>query len=470
MLIRALFLVLTLLFNPFSNAQGKSNELSPEHLLQKLIRFQSVSGKELDVSLYLLDLCRENGLHTEILAANDSAYNFSASLYPLDLNKPNVLLISHLDVVPVVDPKFWRHPPYSGKLIGDTIWGRGAIDCKGLAVMQLMALFELISLSKTSNLPYNVTFLGLCGEESSNPDGAAYVVGTYLTRLNPVVVFGEGGSGLTHLVPSKPDLQVFGISIAEKSSLWLKLKAQKKTHGHGAVPPDLYANKRLVKSLISLMNQKREVKFSKISRQMFRDLGNMEGGAKGFVIKHINWFIFWPFVKKYFRDGEIFHVLVENTFVITDIATINSGTANQISEGAYAILDCRLLPGTDSKKFIRRVQFAVGLKVEIEVLAESPNTAASKPDVFFEAMQEALKKVYPGSISTPILFPASTDNNFFRKYQIPTFGIIPAVFTRQELEGVHGDNEYLSKQNLYKGIDTYRYFLKHIETQLKNPE
>lgn len=442
---------------------AQQEDIAPEKLLQTLIRFQSESGSEKEVANYLLDFCQQKGLYTEKLSVNDSALNFSASLYPLERNKPNILLISHLDVVPVNDDKPWRHAPFSGDLYGDSIWGRGAIDCKGLAVMQLVAILNQVESAKKQDLPYNITFLGLTGEESSNPDGAAFVVSNYLSRLNPCVVFGEGGSGLTHLVPSKPDLEVFGISIAEKSSLWLKLKVQKKTHGHGAVPPDLYANKRLVKSLINLLDQKREVKFSKISRQMFRDLGEMEGGARGFVIKHINWLVFWPFVKKYFRDGEIFHVLVENTFVITEIATMNSGTANQISDGAYAILDCRLLPGTDTKKFIRRVQFAVGLKVDVEILAESPNTGASKPDYFFKTMQDALKEVYPGSISTPILFPASTDNNFFRMNNIPTFGIIPAVFTRVELEGVHGDNEYLSRQNLKKGIETYRIFLTKIQ-------
>lgn len=437
----------------------------PEELLQELIRFRSYSGKERELGVYLHNFCREAGLHTQEFTAIDGSYNFTASLYPLAQQKPNLILTSHLDVVQAPDSLQWRHPPFAGLIVNDTVFGRGAIDCLGLAVMQIYSILSFSEEAKTGNLPYNFTFLGVSGEEMNSAYGAKFMIDNYLPLLNPVVVFGEGGSGLTNLVPSRPEMEIFGISIAEKSSLWLRLEVNKKTHGHGAVPPDLYANKRLLKSLINLLDQKREIKFSKLSRKMFRELGKLEGGAKGFVIKHINWIIFWPFVKKYFREGEIFNVLVENTFVITELGTINSKASNQIASGAFAVLDCRLLPGTDVKKFIRRVQFAVGSKVDINVISESPNSPPSEITPYFERMQQALQTVYPQSFATPFLFPASTDNNFFRLAGIPTYGVIPCVLSRNALEGVHGTNEYLPVKELYKGIEAYISFLK-LNTQL----
>lgn len=437
--------------------------------LSRFIQKESISGDEFAAGQFLLEHCQQFGLYTERLGNPDSAFNFAASLYPLSSNKPNIVLLNHLDVVPITDEKAWKYPAFSGTVSGDTIWGRGAIDCKGLAVMQLYALQQFVRRSKTENFPYNVTMLSVSGEETGNPFGAAHLVETELKKLNPVVVFGEGGSGLRNLVPSRPELPVFGISVAEKSSLWLKLVARKKTHGHGAVPPDLYANKRLVKALIKILDQKREVKFNRTSRQMFRTLGKLEGGLKGFVIKHINWIIFWPFVKKYFRPGEIFQVLVSNTFVITDINTMNGGSANQISDEAYAVLDCRLLPGEKSKRFIRKLRITTGQKVEIRTLSESPNTPGSPITPYFEMMQEALESTYPGSVSSPILFPASTDNNFFRRKGIPTYGIIPAIFDQEALGGVHGANEYLLREQLFKGIDTYWNFIQKCMQQKAVP-
>ncbi len=453
------FLCIAALFISLISLGQEKKLPAPEKLLQELVQFRSYPGQEEKLGLYLEQFCRDAGLHTEIFYAPNGSFNFTASLYPLELNKENIILTSHLDVVQA-DSTAWSHDPFAGKIVNDTIFGRGTIDCLGLAVMQVYSLIALTDEAKKQNLPYNVTFLGVSGEEVNSIYGAKYITDNHLALLNPVVVFGEGGSGLSNLVPSKPSKEVFGISVAEKSSLWLRLEVNKKTHGHGAVPPDLYANKRLLKSLINLMDQKKELKFSKLSRKMFRELGKLEGGAKGFVIKHINWSIFWPFVKKYFREGEIFNVLVENTFVITEIGTIDAKASNQIASGAYAVLDCRLLPGTDIKKFIRRVQFAVGMKVDITIISESPNSEPSEITPYFERMKEALQTIYPESFATPILFPASTDNNFFRLENIPTYGIIPCVLSRNSLEGVHGSNEYLPVKDLKKGIQAYAYFLR----------
>ncbi|MGV3629691.1 MAG: M20/M25/M40 family metallo-hydrolase [Bacteroidota bacterium] len=449
--------VLFLLFHSFGQ-EAPARE--PEKLLQDLIRFRSYSGKEKELGIYLQDFCAKAGLYTKEFYALDGSYNFTASLYPLEQKKGNIILTSHLDVVQASDSMLWKHKPFAGKIVNDTIYGRGTIDCLGLAVMQIYSLLALVDEAKNNNLPYNVTFLGVSGEEMNSAYGAKFMVDNHLALLNPVAVFGEGGSGLTQLVPSNPGKEVFGISVAEKSSLWLRLEVNKKTHGHGAVPPDLYANKRLLKSLINLMDQKKELKFSKLSRKMFRELGKLEGGVKGFVIKHINWSIFWPFVKKYFREGEIFNVLVENTFVISEIGTIDAKASNQIASGAFAILDCRLLPGTDVKKFIRRVQFAVGMKVDVSIISESPNSSPSEITPYFERMQQALQTVYPESFATPFLFPASTDNNYFRLANIPTYGIIPCVLSRASMEGVHGTNEYLPVKDLKKGIEAYGTFLR----------
>jgi acetylornithine deacetylase/succinyl-diaminopimelate desuccinylase-like protein len=450
-------------FSQVEKKPRKISKLSPEIILQELIKFESISGQEKDIIFYLEKFAKDNGLYTDIFSKDNQIFNLTASLYPLNLNKPNIIFLSHLDVVPANDVENWKNNPFKGQIIKDTVHGRGSIDCKGLAVMQLFSIIDFVSLSKTQDLPYNITFLGVSEEESGGELGAKFMVQNYLKALNPVVVFGEGGSGMNNLVPSYPNQEVFGISVAEKSSLWLKLDVNKKGSGHSAVPYDLYANKRLIKSLINLLDQKREVKFSKLSRQMFKDLGKMEGGFRGFVIKHINWIVFWPFVKKYFREGEIFNVLVNNTFVITDMGTLNSDAVNQIGKGAYAILDCRLLPGTDKKKFIRRVQFAVGLKVDITVISESPNTPASPINDFFHQMKYALNVTYPGSTSSPILFPASTDNNYFRQYKIPTYGIIPCVIDRDALDGIHGVNEYLPVKSLYSGIQTYKTFIHKVQ-------
>ena len=95
----------------FSTAQT----ISPEQFLSEIIQIPSVSGNERKVAEKIIEFCRTQELYVEVFSKEDSSYNFSASLYPLSANKPNILLLSHLDVVPATDSAFWEYPPFSGK-------------------------------------------------------------------------------------------------------------------------------------------------------------------------------------------------------------------------------------------------------------------------------------------------------------------------------------------------------------------
>ena len=220
----------------------------------------------------------------------------------------------------------------------------------------------------------------------------------------------------------------------------------------------------MIKILINLLDEKRKIRFNPLVMEMFDDLGRMEGGSRGFFIKHINWNILWPFVKKYFRTGEPFSVLVQNTFTITQIES-SADASNQISDKAFAVLDCRLLPGTDVDKFIKRLKRAAGHKVTVTVIAESPSSDPSYITSYFTQMENAIKEVYPGSEVVPILFPASTDNNYFRQKGIPTYGIVPARLNAELLESVHNNNERICLKDLDKGIEVYKLMLKFITSR-----
>lgn len=57
-------------------------------------------------------------------------------------NQPALILLHHIDVVPV-DRKYWDMPPLSGEIRGDCIYGRSAIDTKGLGIPQLSSFLAL---------------------------------------------------------------------------------------------------------------------------------------------------------------------------------------------------------------------------------------------------------------------------------------------------------------------------------------
>jgi carboxypeptidase PM20D1 len=447
------FLVLSMLFGATVFAQEKTN-LLPERFLSQLIQVPSISGNEKEVAGMLYEEASKYPFHLYWFNGADTAWNLCVSLYPLELGKPNVVFLNHLDVVPPGEAEGWTKPPFSGIIEEGKVYGRGAIDCKGLAVMQLYALMAFKDSIKTADLSHNYSILFVSGEESGGERGTQYVVSKYLELLNPVAVFGEGGSGISNPLEGITSPDLYGVSLAEKSALWLQLEVEQKSSGHGAVPPSLYANKRLIRYLTRLMDQPRQPHFDPLTLDMFKSMGKYIGGTRGFFVRHVNWMVMWPFVKKYFEEGEIFHPFAFNTFVITQLSSGQS-VKNQIGNKAIAVLDCRLLPGEETEKFINKLRRLSNQKLKIKILEASPASKPSARTVYYEAFKKAIQYQNPTGTVIPYLFPASTDNNIFRVKGIPVYGCIPAVFTQEEISSVHNVDEQIRITSLYEGIKVY---------------
>ena len=73
-------------------------------------------------------------------------------------------IIGHLDVVP--EGEGWKYPAYSGVIVDDEIWGRGAWDDKGPVVVSIYAIKALMD----SGFKFNkrVRLIFGCNEESGS--------------------------------------------------------------------------------------------------------------------------------------------------------------------------------------------------------------------------------------------------------------------------------------------------------------
>ncbi len=444
---------------------GKAQEAA--ELLSALIKIPSVSGKEKPALIFLEAICKLKGLNIKTFSNSDSTYNFSASILPLSDNKPNIVFLNHLDVVAVDDIKDWRKPPYSGIIENDTLWGRGAIDMKGMAIVQLMAILKLKENIDLNKLKYNVTLLCVSGEETGGTNGAKIVCDNYLKELNPAVVFGEGGAGLQNVIPGNNKQKVFFVSLAEKKSLWIKIEAKIRPHGHASVPSGKSANKIILRAINKVENNDSKIKFDQTTKTAFKKLGKLVPGFKGFILGHVNWWIFRPFRRKVLTANELFLPMVQNTFQLTSIQN-PPGALNQIPGISAAFFDCRLLPRFNEKPFtIKRLMRVLDPRIKLTVLEESPEAEPTKPDKFFDHINDAIKLTYPGAEVIPFLFLASSDNSYFRNKNIPTYGIMPFELNADLMQTVHGCNERIPLTALKNGINTYYTFLTQVHENEK---
>jgi len=105
----------------------------PVDLLRELIAIPSTSGAEGPVADRVLAECVALG----IPAAREPSGTILGTLGSGSLN---VVYDAHMDTVGPGEPPSWPHGPYSGKVAGGKIWGRGACDNKGALAAMLCGL------------------------------------------------------------------------------------------------------------------------------------------------------------------------------------------------------------------------------------------------------------------------------------------------------------------------------------------
>jgi acetylornithine deacetylase/succinyl-diaminopimelate desuccinylase-like protein len=84
-----------------------------------------------------------------------------------------LMLNHHMDVV-AADPAQWTYPPFSGAVADGFVWGRGTIDTKGLGIIFLIALDQLLTEGARFRRP--IVFTAVPDEELGGKNGMSWLV------------------------------------------------------------------------------------------------------------------------------------------------------------------------------------------------------------------------------------------------------------------------------------------------------
>lgn len=420
-------------------------------LLSTYIRYPSVSGSEAEAVDYFQNLCRDRGLYIFEMNAPDGSRNFVASIFPLSSGKPNYIFLNHADVVDVPAAGEWKYPPFEGVISEGQVWGRGAYDNKGAAIVQLQAILQMTERARAENWPVNFSLLCMSGEEVFSSGGARFVADNHIDILNPAAFFGEGPAGLQGVVPRKTEDKIFSVALAHKRALWLKLRLAYESSGHGSTPPLHYPNKDMVAAVNRVLGSKEKLQFNELNTTILHLLGDMEGGTKGFFLKNIH--LLTPVARSIIRKNPLYLSFFANTVSLTRIQ--NEGLShNVIPNEVVALLDCRLLPGIKTEDFINKIKKQLKNKnITIEVVLETPDALPTKPDVFlYSSIENAIHSVYSDARVAPMMLQATIDSNFFREKGYPVYCFVPILLTPQILRTVHAINERVPIVALENGI------------------
>jgi acetylornithine deacetylase/succinyl-diaminopimelate desuccinylase-like protein len=149
-----------------------------------------------------------------------------------------------------------------------------------------------------------------------------------------------------------------------------------------------------------------------------------------------------------------------NLFLDTvQVTVVQAGERiNVIPDRASARLDIRLLPDTDSARFLAEIKKALGPELEVEVLATAPPSFPSPASGrAYAALEKALGVEGP---VVPTFIPGFTDSRYFRERRVAAYGIAPFRLSPEESSGIHAKDERISLAELDRGVERMRKILR----------
>ena len=403
-------------------------------LLREYLRIDTSNppGNESRAVEFLAALLRDEGIPFETAESAPGRGNLVATTGP---GEGRVCLLNHTDVVPV-ERQFWDVEPFAGELRDGVIWGRGALDMKGMGIIELMTFLLLVR--RRVPLRRGVVFLAAADEEAGSAYGMSWIEQHRPEWMRADLVINEGAYGLSGLGGS--DRPVFQVAPAEKVPVWVRLVVRGRP-GHGSVPHGDNCAEHLVRALARIAEWHQELRMTPVMRAhvdalgkagVFRDTADAAilGAAK---------------------SSPALRARLGNTISLTTIST--GIKVNVIPAEAEATLDCRLLPDVGVDAFLAELRRVVDdERVKFEISNRYEGAESSLDHEFVRIVREVVGEMVEGAHLAPELTSGFTDSRIYRKRGVPAYGFVPCLVQPEELAGVHGHNERISVENLRLGM------------------
>jgi len=370
-----------------------------------------------------------------------------------------VLLISHFDVVPVVE-KNWSVPPFEGVEKDGFIWGRGALDTKNT----LTAILESAdSLLLDGFKPERTIYMAFGGDEETQGTEGAGKICTYFEKENLEFewLLDEGGIVAEDSISMvKRPLALIGVS--EKGFVNIRITSEAKS-GHSSMPPAHSAAGIIAKAVTEVENHPFPAKITPtLSAFLFGITPYVSFPISVVLANHK---IFAPLIKMLFLKSDTSAALLRTTQAVT---ILRSGIKENVlpSEGE-AIVNIRILPGETVESTIKRIKKLLrNFPVKVDVAdyndSNDPIRESSLNSTGYGAVCNAIEKVFPKAVTVPYMMTGATDSKHYKTICRDIYRFSPMSLNSKELALIHSADERISFENYAKSISFYKILIKNM--------
>jgi carboxypeptidase PM20D1 len=372
---------------------------------------------------------------------------------------PPILLMGHLDVVPVESPD-WAEEPFGGVVKDDFIWGRGTLDDKASCLGLLEAAEQLLRENYTPGR--TVYFAFGHDEEVSGLQGAKAIARRLAKQGVEFDFVLDEGQLIINDAMDGLNRPLALIGIAEKGYVTLELIAELEEGGHSSMPPPETAVGILSKAVVTLQENPFPADIN---------------GPTGAMLRHVGPEMTLPykvlFANTWLTGGLLRRVLASDPAAAALIRTTTAPTIieggvkdNVLPTSASATVNFRILPGETVESVQRYVDRTIDdTRVRVEVknpdAAQNPSPVSETSAFGFQVIQRTIQEVFPEAVVAPSLVIGATDSRHFTGFSNHIYRFLPLQLEHADLSRIHGIDERVGVENYERAVRFYRRLIEN---------
>jgi carboxypeptidase PM20D1 len=376
-------------------------------------------------------------------------------------NLAPVLLMAHMDVVPVVPgtEKDWTHAPFSGDIADGFVWGRGSIDNKS----SLIAILEAGERIAMSGYQPERTIMFAFGqdEEVGGVGGNGAIAKALQARGVRFAWVLDEGSPIMNVPYPGVRRPVALIGVGEKGYLTLELTAHG-TGGHSARPTRDLALPRLASAINNVVGNPFVSDFDDIQRAKLSILTPLVPFADRMALANL-----WLTKPLVLRELEaepaiaaVLHTTISPTILEAGIKD------NVIPPTALAKINFRLHQRDTIASVVAHVKSAINdEKVDVNEGTETRHEASrivALDDPVYLYLAQKIQESFAVPVA-PELMTGATDSSHYLDIADAVLRFRPFPADPDDLVRVHGTNERIAVDDLGRAVGFYMRLLRDLK-------
>lgn len=369
-----------------------------------------------------------------------------------------VVLMAHLDVVPVDADAPWTHGAFDGVIDDGFLWGRGTLDDKGCVAGICEAVETLLEQGFTPAQDIWLSFGA--NEEVAGTDAITAVEVLTERGVRPWLVLDEGGA-VAHQAFPGVERPVAVIGVAEKGISSFEVRADGRG-GHASQPAAKGPTFRVARAITRLERKPFPPRMPAPTIELFRRLAPHAPAAIRPLMA--NAAKLSPVLARALAAaGAEPGALVRSTAAVTTLS--GSPALNVIASTAKAGVNVRIMPGESVATATEHLRKAIGDEhVHLDLLESGEPTpiSAYENEPAFELIEAVVAEVFPDAIASPYVLMGATDARYFTEICERVYRFAPFRMSKEQRESIHSFDERIGVEAFDEGVRWYARLIQKI--------